>query len=83
MAKAHAGCPVFFQNFLELDLPDNEFDGVFANASMLPMEQGVPVTQDPTAHKFVFCDFANPISIPNSIVLNNRNWQYSLVKREI
>jgi len=34
MAKAHADCPVWLQNFLELDLPDGEFDGVFANASM-------------------------------------------------
>lgn len=34
MAKANSGCDVLEQNFLELDLPDSRFDGVFANASM-------------------------------------------------
>jgi SAM-dependent methyltransferase len=34
MARAHAGCPVLHQDFLALDLPDNAFDGVFANASL-------------------------------------------------
>lgn len=32
MARAYSGCPVLQQNFLELDLPDARFDGVFANA---------------------------------------------------
>ena len=32
MARAHSGCEVLQQNFLELDLPDAHFDGVFANA---------------------------------------------------
>ena len=32
MARDYSGCPVLEQNFLELDLPDAHFDGVFANA---------------------------------------------------
>jgi SAM-dependent methyltransferase len=32
MARAHSGCEVWRQDFLELDLPDGYFDGVFANA---------------------------------------------------
>lgn len=32
MARAHSGCPVLEQDFLELDLPAGRFDGVFANA---------------------------------------------------
>jgi 2-polyprenyl-3-methyl-5-hydroxy-6-metoxy-1,4-benzoquinol methylase len=32
MARAHSGCPVLEQNFLELDLPAGHYDGVFANA---------------------------------------------------
>lgn len=34
MAKEHSGCHVYHQNFLEVDLPNNFFDGVFANASL-------------------------------------------------
>lgn len=34
MARAHSGCPVLHQNFLELDLPPGSFDGVFANATL-------------------------------------------------
>jgi SAM-dependent methyltransferase len=32
MARAHSGCEVLEQNFLNLDLPPAQFDGVFANA---------------------------------------------------
>jgi SAM-dependent methyltransferase len=32
MAREHSGCKVLEQNFLDLDLPDGHFDGVFANA---------------------------------------------------
>ena len=32
MARAYSGCEVLQQNFLELDLPDARFDGLFANA---------------------------------------------------
>ena len=32
MARDYSGCTVLQQNFLELDLPDMHFDGVFANA---------------------------------------------------
>ncbi len=32
MARAHSGCEVLQQNFLELSLPPEHFDGVFANA---------------------------------------------------
>lgn len=34
MARAHSGCEVWLQDFLELDLPDRHFDGVFANAAL-------------------------------------------------
>ncbi len=32
LARAHSGCEVLEQNFLNLDLPRERFDGVFANA---------------------------------------------------
>ena len=32
MAKRYSGCDVWLQDFLELDLPANYFDGIFANA---------------------------------------------------
>ena len=34
MAREASGCEVLHQSFLELDLPANRFDGVFANASL-------------------------------------------------
>jgi SAM-dependent methyltransferase len=34
MARAYSRCEVWQQDFLKLDLPDNYFDGVFANASL-------------------------------------------------
>lgn len=34
MARAHGGCEVWQQDFLHLDLPAEQFDGVFANASL-------------------------------------------------
>jgi SAM-dependent methyltransferase len=34
MARASSGCEVWEQDFLELDLPPERFDGVFANASL-------------------------------------------------
>ena len=34
MARVHSGCEVWQQDFLELDLPDCYFDGVFANAAL-------------------------------------------------
>jgi SAM-dependent methyltransferase len=34
MARAHAGCEVWQQDFLALDLPSDRFDGVFANAAL-------------------------------------------------
>ncbi len=33
-ARALSGCEVWHQDFLELDLPSEHFDGVFANASL-------------------------------------------------
>ena len=32
MARADTGCEVWQQDFLQLELPDNYFDGIFANA---------------------------------------------------
>lgn len=34
MAREYSGCEVWRQDFLALDLPDERFDGVFANASL-------------------------------------------------
>jgi SAM-dependent methyltransferase len=34
MARTHSGCEVSQQDFLKLDLPENHFDGVFANAAL-------------------------------------------------
>jgi SAM-dependent methyltransferase len=34
MARTDTGCDVWQQDFLNLDLPDGRFDGVFANASL-------------------------------------------------
>jgi SAM-dependent methyltransferase len=34
MARADSGCEVWQQDFLQLDLPDGYFDGVYANASL-------------------------------------------------
>eukprot|EP01038_Epipyxis_sp_PR26KG_P020478 gene20478-28993_t len=32
LARAHSGCEVLEQSFLQLDLPSQRYDGVFANA---------------------------------------------------
>jgi SAM-dependent methyltransferase len=34
MARSYSGCEVLSQNFLQLDLPQAYFDGVFANAAL-------------------------------------------------
>ena len=34
MARTYSGCEVWHQDFLQLDLPQHYFDGVFANASL-------------------------------------------------
>jgi len=34
MAHAESGCEVWAQDFLALELPDDHFDGIFANASL-------------------------------------------------
>lgn len=34
MARAHSGAEVWVQDFIDLDLPNAHFDGVFANASL-------------------------------------------------
>ena len=34
MARQHSGCEVWHQDLLALDLPEQQFDGVFANASL-------------------------------------------------
>jgi len=34
MARTESGCEVWRQDFLALELPENRFDGVFANASL-------------------------------------------------
>jgi SAM-dependent methyltransferase len=34
MARADTGCEIWQQDFLDLELPSNRFDGIFANASL-------------------------------------------------
>jgi SAM-dependent methyltransferase len=34
MARNYSGCDVWHQDFLDLDLPDEYFDAIFANASL-------------------------------------------------
>jgi SAM-dependent methyltransferase len=34
LARSYSGCEVWYQDFLQLDLPAEYFDGVFANASL-------------------------------------------------
>lgn len=34
MARANSGCAILHQQFLSLNLPDEAFDGIFANASL-------------------------------------------------
>ena len=41
MARAHSGCEVLEQNFLNLDLPAARFDGVFANAVLFHVPRQV------------------------------------------
>lgn len=43
MARGDTGCEVWQQDFLKLDLPDQRFDGIFANASL----QHVPSAELP------------------------------------
>lgn len=43
MARAATGCEVWQQGFLNLDLPDDHFDGIFANAALFH----VPVQELP------------------------------------
>ncbi|HVH46590.1 MAG TPA: methyltransferase domain-containing protein [Labilithrix sp.] len=37
MARAATGCEVLHQSFLDLSLPPERFDGIFANASLFPV----------------------------------------------
>jgi SAM-dependent methyltransferase len=41
MARRHTGCLILHQKFLSLELPDQAFDGIFANASLfhVPSQQ--------------------------------------------
>ena len=40
MARAHSGCAVWQQDFLQLDLPADRFDGIFANAALFHVPAG-------------------------------------------
>jgi SAM-dependent methyltransferase len=40
MAKRYSGCEVLLQDFLDLDLPMNQFDGIFANAVLFHVPSG-------------------------------------------
>jgi SAM-dependent methyltransferase len=48
MARIYTGCEVWQQDFLRLDLPENYFDGVFANAALfhVPSQELLRVLRD-------------------------------------
>ncbi len=48
MAKEYSGCETLNQQFLQLDLPDEYFDGIFANASLfhIPSQELTKVLQN-------------------------------------
>lgn len=48
MAKTLSGCEVWQQSFLQMDLPSEYFDGIFANASLIhvPRAELIKVLQD-------------------------------------
>jgi SAM-dependent methyltransferase len=48
MARAHSGCTVWQQDFLQLDLPHQHFDGIFANAVLfhVPVQELLRVLGD-------------------------------------
>ncbi|MBL4621607.1 MAG: class I SAM-dependent methyltransferase [Immundisolibacteraceae bacterium] len=48
MARQYSGCPVLHQQFLSLDIGENCFDGIFANASLfhVPSQQWPQVLTD-------------------------------------
>jgi len=48
MAKSLSGCEVWLQSFLNLNLPPDTFDGIFANASLIhvPRESMIKVLTD-------------------------------------
>ena len=48
MARSFSGCEVWEQDFLSLDLPDQYFDGIFANASLfhVPSHRLAPVLRE-------------------------------------
>lgn len=39
LARSHSGCEVLVQDFLELNLPETWFNGIFANASLFHVER--------------------------------------------
>ena len=41
MARAYSGCEVWQQDFIELDLPADYFDGIYANASLFHVPSAV------------------------------------------
>jgi len=51
MAREYSGCDVLNQNFLNVELPEDSFDGIFANASLfhIPAKQLTNVLR--TLHK--------------------------------
>jgi len=48
MARVYSGCVVWQQDFLKLDLPENRFDAVFANAALfhVPSQELLRVLQE-------------------------------------
>ena len=64
MAREFSGSKVLHQNFVELNLPTNEFDGVFANASLFHIHRSLLLDVLETFHQslktegVVFC--SNP-----------------------
>ena len=64
MARTYSGCEVLHQNFIELDLPEGSFHGIFANASLFHIHKSKLLDVLKTFHRalieggVVFC--SNP-----------------------
>ena len=73
MAKTHSGCDVWHQDFLDLNLPDNRFDGIFANASMFHVPSASLPTVLSWLHKTLKTDGVLFASNPRG--QNHEGWQ--------
>ena len=62
MARSHSGCEVLHQDFLELDLPGESFEGIFANASLFHV---------PSAHLKSVLDSLFSALVPGGVLFSS------------